>query len=107
MKPGRLKEVKGMGWYVGEYNPAQVTVNLNNYTITGIHRLYEEVKKEAAALNAGVAGSEIVGIVPLASLLAAADITNNGPEASPPVPSGSGLREREYRLCGPWKPRRH
>lgn len=72
-EPGRLKEVKGMGWYVEEYNLAQVTVNLSNYTVTGIHRLYEEVKKEAAALNVGLAGSEIVGIVPLASLLAAAD----------------------------------
>ncbi|MBW2592131.1 MAG: glutamate formimidoyltransferase [Deltaproteobacteria bacterium] len=72
-EPGRLNEVKGMGWFVGEYNLAQVTVNLNNYTVTGIHRLYEEVKKEAAALNVGVAGSEIVGIVPLESLLAAAD----------------------------------
>ncbi len=72
-EPGRLKAVKGMGWFVDEYNLAQVTVNLNNYTVTGIHRLYEEVKKEAAALKVGVAGSEIVGIVPLASLLTAAN----------------------------------
>ena len=71
--PGRLKAVKGMGWYVAEYNLAQVTVNLTDYTVTGIHQLYEAVKEEAAALNVGVAGSEIVGIVPLASLLMAAD----------------------------------
>jgi len=72
-EPGRLKDVKGMGWFVNEYNMAQVTVNLNNYHITPIHLLFEEVKKEAAALNVGVAGSEIVGIVPLESLLMAAD----------------------------------
>jgi len=72
-EPGRLKAVKGMGWQVDEYNMAQVTVNLNDYTVTGIHQLYEAVKKEAAALNVGVAGSEIVGIVPLESLLMAAD----------------------------------
>jgi glutamate formiminotransferase/formiminotetrahydrofolate cyclodeaminase len=72
-KPGRLTQVKGMGWYVDEYNMAQVTVNLNNYTVTPIHVLYEEVKKEAAALNLAVAGSEIVGIVPLESLIMAAD----------------------------------
>jgi glutamate formiminotransferase/formiminotetrahydrofolate cyclodeaminase len=38
-----------------------------------MHVLFEEVKKEAAALNVGVAGSEAVGLVPLASILMAAD----------------------------------
>lgn len=72
-QPGRMKDVKGMGWFVDEYNMAQVTVNLNNYHVTAIHELFEAVKEEAAALNVGVAGSEIVGIVPLESLIMAAD----------------------------------
>lgn len=72
-EPGRLGEVKGMGWFVKEYNMAQVTVNLLDYRVTPIHVLYEEAKKEAAALNVGVAGSELVGLVPLEPLLMAAD----------------------------------
>ncbi|MFK5954732.1 MAG: glutamate formimidoyltransferase, partial [Desulfobacterium sp.] len=72
-QPGRLKELKGMGWFVDEYNMAQVTVNLNNYNVTPIHVLFEAVKEEAKALNIAVAGSEIVGIVPLESLIMAAD----------------------------------
>ncbi len=72
-KPGRLKDVKGMGWFVDEYNMAQVTVNLNNFEVTPIHTLFEEVKKEAGALQVAVTGSEIIGIVPLKSLLMAAD----------------------------------
>jgi glutamate formiminotransferase / formiminotetrahydrofolate cyclodeaminase len=72
-QPGRLKEVKGMGWYVDDYNLAQVTVNLNNYRVTPPHILFEAVKKEAALLNVAVAGSEIVGVVPLEAILAAAD----------------------------------
>jgi glutamate formiminotransferase / formiminotetrahydrofolate cyclodeaminase len=71
--PGRLKEVKGMGWYVDDYNLAQVTVNLTNYRITPPHILFEEVKKEAARLNVAVTGSEIVGVVPLEAVLAAAE----------------------------------
>ncbi len=71
--PGRLKAVKGMGWFVNEYNLAQVTVNLNDYQVTPMHVLFEEVKREAAALNVGVAGSEVVGLIPLASILLAAD----------------------------------
>ena len=72
-QPGRLQEVKGMGWFVDEYNMAQVTVNLNNYQVTPIHTLFEEVKKEAEKINVGVAGSEIIGIVPLDAILMAAD----------------------------------
>lgn len=72
-QPGRLKEIKGMGWFVDEYNLAQVTVNLTNYRVTPLHRLFEEAKTEAAALNVGVAGSEIVGLVPLDAILKAAD----------------------------------
>ncbi len=71
--PGRFKDVKGMGWYVEDYNLAQVTVNLNNYHVTAIHELFEAVKEEAAALNVAVTGSEIVGVVPLEALLMAAD----------------------------------
>lgn len=72
-QPGRLRDVKGMGWFVDEYGMAQVTVNLNNYRVTPIHLLFEEVKREAEALHVAVAGSEIVGIVPLESILMAAD----------------------------------
>ena len=72
-QPGRLKEVKGMGWFVDEYNVAQVTMNLNNYLVTPPHVAFEEVKKDAAELNVGVAGSELVGLIPLEAMLMAAD----------------------------------
>lgn len=72
-EPGRLPAVKGMGWYVDEYNLAQVTVNLTDYRQTPIHLLFEEVKREAEALQVAVAGSEIVGVVPLEALLMAAE----------------------------------
>ncbi|MCP4669847.1 MAG: glutamate formimidoyltransferase, partial [Desulfobacula sp.] len=72
-EPGKLKEVKGMGWYVDDYNLAQVTVNLNNYNITPLHVLFEEVKKEAKKLNIAVTGSQIVGVVPLEAILMAAE----------------------------------
>ncbi len=71
--PGKFKEVKGMGWYVDDYNLAQVTVNLNNYLVTPPHVLFEAVKEEAAKLRVGVTGSEIVGVIPLEAMLKAAD----------------------------------
>ncbi|MFH2059789.1 MAG: glutamate formimidoyltransferase [Pseudomonadota bacterium] len=72
-EPGRLEKVKGMGWFVKEYNMAQVTVNLLDCKVTPIHVLFEEVKKEAYTLNVGVAGSQIIGLVPLEQILMAAD----------------------------------
>ncbi|MBA3010626.1 MAG: glutamate formimidoyltransferase [Proteobacteria bacterium] len=71
-EPGYFNEVKGMGWYVEDYNLAQVTVNLNNYRVTPPHLLFEEVKEQAAQLKVGVIGSEIVGVVPLDAILLAA-----------------------------------
>jgi glutamate formiminotransferase/formiminotetrahydrofolate cyclodeaminase len=71
--PGRLQAVKGMGWYLDEQNIAQVSVNLEDYQTTPPHVLFEAVREEAEKLSVGVAGSEIVGLIPLAPLLMAAD----------------------------------
>ena len=72
-EPGRLKAVKGMGWFVDDYNLAQVTVNLTDFRVTPPHVFFEAVKEEAAKLRVGVAGSEIVGLLPLEAMLMAAD----------------------------------
>jgi glutamate formiminotransferase / formiminotetrahydrofolate cyclodeaminase len=72
-EPGRLKALKGIGWYLDEFNIAQVSMNLDNYKITPLHVVFEEIKRDAAALNVGIAGSEIVGLVPLGAILMAAD----------------------------------
>lgn len=72
-QPGRLKAVKGIGWYVDEYNLAQVSMNLDDYRITPPHIAFEECVKRARELNVAVAGSELVGLIPRAAMLTAAD----------------------------------
>lgn len=72
-KPGKYKELKGMGWWVDEYNMAQCTFNLNNYNITAPHEVFESVKEIAEMINVGTAGSELVGLIPLEAILIAAD----------------------------------
>jgi hypothetical protein len=61
--------VQAIGWWLEEANMAQVSMNLTDHDVTPIHVAYEEVCKHAAALKLPVVGSEIVGLVPLASLL--------------------------------------
>lgn len=72
-EPGRLKAVKGIGWYVNEYNMAQVSMNLDNYKITPPHIAFEECAKDARELNLAVCGSELVGLIPLEAMIMAAD----------------------------------
>jgi glutamate formiminotransferase / formiminotetrahydrofolate cyclodeaminase len=62
-----------MGWYVEDYNLAQVTVNLSDYLVIPPHVLFEEVKKDVKKLNVDVAGSEIIGVVRLDAILKAAE----------------------------------
>jgi glutamate formiminotransferase len=69
--PGSLKSVKAMGVLLERLDIAQVSINLTNYTVTPPHVAFEEVKKEAATLGAGVNGSEVVGLIPLEALLMA------------------------------------
>lgn len=70
---GRLKAVKGIGWYVDEYNMAQVSMNLDNYKITPVHTAFEECAADAREMNLAVCGSELVGLIPLEAMLMAAE----------------------------------
>eukprot|EP01106_Pelomyxa_sp_JSP_P016712 TRINITY_DN6376_c0_g2_i1.p1 TRINITY_DN6376_c0_g2~~TRINITY_DN6376_c0_g2_i1.p1 ORF type:complete len:544 (-),score=159.96 TRINITY_DN6376_c0_g2_i1:68-1699(-) len=72
-KPGRLPKTKAIGWWVQEYNMAQVSMNLDDYRVSAPHVAYEEAKKDAAEIGVAVVGSEIVGLVPLDCLMKAAD----------------------------------
>lgn len=72
-EPGIFKEVRAIGWWVEEYNMAQVSINLTNYKVTPPHIVFEEIKKQAAELKVGVVGSELVGLIPLEAMLMAAE----------------------------------
>lgn len=72
-EPGRLKAVKGIGWYVDEYNMAQVSMNLDNYTVTPVHIAFEECAADAKKMNLAVCGSELVGLIPLEAMIMAAE----------------------------------
>lgn len=71
--PGKLKAVKGIGWYIEEYGIAQVSLNLNDIDVTPVHVAFDEACNSAAARGMRVTGSELVGLIPLQALLDAAD----------------------------------
>ncbi len=71
--PGKLKAVKGIGWFIEEYGIAQISYNLTNISITSMHEAFDETVKAATARGLRVTGSELVGLVPLQAMLDAAD----------------------------------
>jgi len=68
-QPGTLKSVKAIGWFIEEYGVAQISMNLTNINVTPVHIAFDEVCKKADARGIRVTGSELVGLIPLNSLL--------------------------------------
>lgn len=68
-EPGSLKSVKGIGWYIEEYGVAQVSLNLTDIGVTPVHVAFDECCKRAESRGVRVTGSEIVGLLPLRSML--------------------------------------
>jgi glutamate formiminotransferase/formiminotetrahydrofolate cyclodeaminase len=70
-QPGTCKSVKGVGWYIPEYRMAQVSMNLTRLADTDLYQAYEAVWESADRRGLRVTGSELVGLVPLESMLRA------------------------------------
>ncbi len=67
--PGTLQSVKAIGWYIDEYGIAQISMNLTNIRVTPVHIAFDEVCRKADARGIRVTGSELVGLIPLKSIL--------------------------------------
>ena len=67
--PGKLKGVKAIGWYIDEYQQAQVSINITRFRETPLHIVFDECVKSAYDRGCRVTGSELVGLVPLSSML--------------------------------------
>jgi glutamate formiminotransferase/formiminotetrahydrofolate cyclodeaminase len=68
-EPGLLKSVKAIGWFIEEYGIAQISMNLTNISITPLHIAFDTAVERAHARGMRVTGSELVGLVPLKSML--------------------------------------
>lgn len=91
--PGKLKHVKAIGWYIEEYQMAQISMNLTNYQATPLHIAFEETRKSADERGVRVTGSELVGLIPLQAMLDAGKyfLEKQG--------SSAGVCERELVDC--------
>lgn len=70
-EPGALRSVKAIGWFIEEYGIAQISMNLTDITVTSLHEAFDQVVEKAAARGVRVTGSQLIGLVPLKSMLEA------------------------------------
>ncbi|MBV1756209.1 MAG: glutamate formimidoyltransferase [Dethiosulfatibacter sp.] len=65
---GGYQYVRAIALPIEESKMIQISMNLTNYSKTPIHRVFETVKSEAMSYGVQVAGTELVGPVPLDAL---------------------------------------
>lgn len=66
---GTCKGVKAIGWFIEEYGVAQISMNITNVNDTPLHKAFDECAISAFNRGLRVTGSELVGLVPLKSML--------------------------------------
>jgi glutamate formiminotransferase len=67
-KDGGFLYVRAMGVDLKEKGMVQVSMNLTNYRVTNIPKVYEFIKEEALKKGVEIEGSEIVGLIPMGVL---------------------------------------
>lgn len=65
---GGLPSVKALGFALEDKGIVQVSMNLTDFNVTGMVRAFQHVRVEAEKRGVRVAGSELVGLVPLEAL---------------------------------------
>jgi glutamate formiminotransferase len=69
---GGLPHVKALGIELKARNQAQVSMNLTAFEKTPMHQVFEQVRLEAKKHGVGIAGSQLIGLVPRKALETAA-----------------------------------
>ena len=70
---GGLPHLKAIGVELASRQMVQVAMNLTDYIITPLYVAFEAVRARAAEKGVRVAGSEVIGLVPQAALIQAAE----------------------------------
>ncbi len=70
---GGLPRVQANGFWIAELRRAQVSMNLLDFTVTPLWLVWETVRDVAAEDGVELAESELIGLAPLAALLAVGD----------------------------------
>ena len=82
---------KAIGWVVPEYDRAQISINLTDFTVTPPHVVLEAARRLAAERGLVVTGSELVGLIPFEALADAGRYYLQAQGRTPGVPTSDLL----------------
>tara|TARA_Y100000588_G_scaffold131893_1_gene144582 strand:- start:4981 stop:6021 length:1041 start_codon:yes stop_codon:yes gene_type:complete len=80
-KPGKFQSLQAAGWMYDE-STAQVSMNLLDYSVTGLHHVTEAIREEAHKIGLNVVAGELVGLVPLDAMISAGRNYHNEPDSA-------------------------
>ena len=69
-KPGMFQHLQAAGWMYNQ-DTAQVSMNLLNHNVTGLHSVTDAIRAEAKKIGLEAVAGELVGLVPLSALISA------------------------------------
>ena len=97
-RAGKFAACKAIGWYVDQYQRAQISINLTDYKLSPPHVVLEEARRLAAGRGLVVTGSEVVGLIPYPALLEAGRDYLRAQGKSPFVPIPDILATAVYSM---------
>jgi len=79
--PGRFEALQAAGWMYND-DTAQVSMNLLDYNLTGLHTVTDAIREEADLLGLSITAGELVGLVPLNAMMDAGSFYNDDSDSS-------------------------
>lgn len=61
--------IKAISWYIDEFKTYQISTNLTNFRVTGLHTALELCRKVSRKHGVSVTGSELIGLIPEKALV--------------------------------------
>ena len=76
-----LQYVRAIGWQHPNSKEIQVSINITDYTVTGMWRVFNKVQQLAKLLGSDIESSEVIGLVPSRALERVYWDSNHGSDA--------------------------
>ena len=79
--PGKFEALQAAGWMYDD-STAQVSMNLLDHKVTGLHHVTEAIREESQKIGLNVVAGELVGLVPLEAMISAGRNYHKEPDSA-------------------------
>jgi glutamate formiminotransferase len=101
---GLLKNVKAIGWHMADLKKYQVSTNITDINTTPLHIVFETIKTQARLYRANATGSELIGLIPLQSMIEAGLFYGQNKTLTQPELIAIAIKALGLNECYPFNP---